>query len=47
MDHLTSFDQAPLPSRGQVRARTNLIIQAWRFAILNLKMMAMVAKGHH
>ena len=46
MANVTSFDDAPLPSAAQIRARTNVLIQAWRFAVLNIKMMAMVAKDH-
>lgn len=46
-DDVTTFDSAPLPTKSQERARNNLLIQAWRFAILNLKMIAMVRKGHH
>lgn len=42
-----SFPEAMTPRPAQVRARTNLLIQAWRFVLLNLKMMAMVRKGEH
>ncbi len=38
---------APLPTEKTVRARTNLAVQAWRFASVNLRMMKMVRKGHH
>lgn len=44
---VTTFDDARLPSDRQLRARTNLLVQAWKFMVLNLKMMAMVRKGHH
>lgn len=47
MSDVTTFDSAPLPTESQRRARTNLIVQAWKFVVLNLKMMAMVRKGHH
>jgi hypothetical protein len=47
MSNPTSFPQAPLPTEAQVRARTNLFVQGWRFAVLNLKMITMVTKGHH
>jgi mRNA deadenylase 3'-5' endonuclease subunit Ccr4 len=47
MSNLTTFPNAPLPSDAQVRARRNLLIQAARFAVLNVKMMLMVTKGHH
>lgn len=47
MDESVNFDNAPLPTQKQLRARTNIVIQAWRFAALNLKMMGMVRKGPH
>jgi hypothetical protein len=47
MSDVTAFPNAMLPSEKEVRARTNVLLQAWRFAALNLKMMAMVRKGHH
>ncbi len=37
---------APLPTRSTLRRRQSLVLQAWRFALLNLKMMRMVRKGH-
>ncbi len=43
----TSFPDAPLPDAQQLRARTSIPRQAWRFALLNLKMIVMVTKGHH
>ncbi|MCF8558254.1 MAG: hypothetical protein K9G28_12010 [Candidatus Nanopelagicales bacterium] len=47
MTELKSFDEAMVPTRAEVRARTNLLVQAWRFVVLNLKMVAMVRKGEH
>jgi hypothetical protein len=47
MSNVVSFPDAPVPTEGQVRARSNLILQAWRFAVLNTKMIVMVTKGHH
>ncbi|MBK9739833.1 MAG: hypothetical protein IPO93_10020 [Actinobacteria bacterium] len=47
MSDLTTFPNAPLPTDAQVRARSNLFIQAARFAVLNIKMIVMVTKGHH
>lgn len=47
MSDLTTFPNAPLPTDAQVRARNNLFIQAARFAVLNVKMIVMVTKGHH
>ena len=47
MSNLTTFSSAPLPTAGQVKARNNLVVQAWRFAVLNTKMILMVTKGHH
>jgi hypothetical protein len=47
MTNITTFPDAHLPTEAQVRARRNVAIQAWRFAVLNLKMIMMVTKGHH
>lgn len=47
MSNLTTFDDAPTPSEAELKARQNLAVQAWRFAVLNVKMLGMVAKGHH
>ena len=47
MSHLTTFPDAPVPTAKDVRRRTNLLVQAGRFAVLNLKMILMVTKGHH
>jgi hypothetical protein len=47
MSNLTTFPDAQLPTEGQIRARSNLFIQAARFAVLNVKMIMMVTKGHH
>lgn len=47
MSHLTTFPNAPQPSASEIRARSNLLIQLVRFAVLNLKMIVMVTKGHH
>jgi hypothetical protein len=43
----TTFPNAPLPDEKEVKARTNVVRQAWRFAILHVKMITMVTKGHH
>jgi hypothetical protein len=47
MSNLTTFPNAALPTESQVRARSNLFIQATRFVVLNVKMIVMVTKGHH
>jgi hypothetical protein len=41
-----SIAHAPLPTRKTLRFRKNLLIQSWRFIIINLKMLAMIRKGH-
>ena len=43
----TSIAQAPLPTDRTVRHRTNLALQVWRFAAINLRMVKMIRKGHH
>lgn len=47
MSNLTTFPNAQLPTDRQVRARRNLFVQVARFAVLNVKMIVMVTKGHH
>jgi len=47
MSHLTTFPDARIPSESELRARRNVLVQAWRFAVLNVKMIVMVSKGHH
>jgi hypothetical protein len=47
MSNLTTFPDARIATDSELRARKNVVIQAWRFALLNLKMIAMVTKGHH
>jgi hypothetical protein len=42
-----SIAHAPLPTEKTLRFRKNLLIQLWRFAALNLKMINMIRKGHH
>jgi hypothetical protein len=42
----SSIAQAPLPTERTVRGRTNLVIQAWRFAAINVRMVQMILKGH-
>jgi hypothetical protein len=42
----TSIAQAPLPTEKTIKSRTNLAIQAWRFAAINIRMVKMIRKGH-
>ncbi|MEO8814785.1 MAG: hypothetical protein ABI307_06350 [Mycobacterium sp.] len=37
---------APLPTRTTLRMRQNLLIQSWRFARINLKMIRIIFGGH-
>ena len=41
-----SIASAPLPTRRKLRLRQNLLVQAWRFARINLKMLRIIASGH-
>lgn len=47
MSNVKTFSDANVPSKKEIKARSNLIIQVWRFAVLNVKMLVMVTKGHH
>jgi len=42
-EHLST---APLPTAQTLRRRKSLPLQLWRFAVLNLKIIRMVLKGH-
>ncbi len=39
--------EAPMPTARTMRLRTNLPVQAYRFALLSLKMMRMILRSHH
>jgi hypothetical protein len=39
--------EAPMPTARTMRLRTNLPVQAYRFAALSLKMMRMILRSHH
>ncbi len=47
MSNVQSFPDAHLPDPKEIKRRSNVVVQGWRFAILNLKMITMVTKGHH
>ena len=37
---------APLPTNAKLRMRQNLLVQFWRFARINLRMMRIIFSGH-
>ena len=37
---------APLPTDRTLRLRSNVPFQLWRFAVINLRMIRMIRKGH-
>ena len=39
--------RAPLPTEKTLKQRKNVFIQLQRFAVINLKMIRMMRKGHH
>ncbi|WP_343602940.1 hypothetical protein [Mycobacterium sp.] len=41
-----SIADAPLPTRTTLRMRQNLVVQFWRFARINLKMLRIIFSGH-
>ena len=47
MDNITTFPEAPVADAKELKSRKNVLVQGWRFAILNMKMVAMITKGHH
>ncbi len=48
MDTVTeSIASAPLPTEKTLRRRTNLPYQVLRFLAINIKMIKIIARGHH
>jgi hypothetical protein len=39
--------RAPMPTEKTLKFRKNVLIQLWRFAAINIKMVKMIRKGHH
>lgn len=37
----------PMPTRATCFWRTNVLYQAWRFLMINLKMVRVISKSHH
>jgi hypothetical protein len=46
-DAETSIALAPLPTEKTLRARKSLPVQMVRFIAINIKMIRIIAKGHH
>ena len=44
---LADISKAPLPTDGTQRYRRNPLIQTWKFAVFNARIMRMVLKGKH
>lgn len=44
---VADLSKAPLPSKETLRARQGLLGQLGRFVAFDLRIMRMVAKGHH
>ncbi len=45
-DTARALSRAPLPTRSTLRMRQSLPMQAYRFVVLNAKIMRIVLKGH-
>ncbi len=41
-----AISRAPLPTSKELKRRNNPIIQLSRFAVLNIKMLKIITKGH-
>jgi hypothetical protein len=41
------INASPMPTGRTLKMRTFLPYQLWRFGRLNIRMIAMVTKGHH
>ena len=42
-----SIASAPLPTPATLKRRQNLVYQAYRVLAINLKMIRVIARGHH
>lgn len=47
MENQADLSGAPLPTEQTIKMRKNLIMQSWRFIVLNIRMVAMIFKGNH
>ena len=40
--------EAPMQvSKSEIRSRSNVLVQLFRFAVINLKMIGIIRKGHN
>lgn len=42
-----SVEHAPLPTTRTLGRRRSLVVQAWRFVVINLRMARMIRRSHH
>lgn len=42
-----AISRAPLPTEKTLKQRKNVLLQLFRFAAINIKMIKMIRKGHH
>jgi len=47
MDNYADLSGAPRPIEKTLKMRKNIFFQLWRFASLNIRMVAMIFKGDH
>jgi len=46
LDVSTRIASAPLPTARTLRRRQNVVVQLGRFAAINLRMLAIIRRGH-
>lgn len=44
---VTDLSRLPMPTRQTLARRENLVLQVFRFVSFDLRILCMVAKGHH
>ncbi|MFN8045339.1 MAG: hypothetical protein U0Q08_04680 [Dermatophilaceae bacterium] len=44
---VADLSRSPMPTAKTLRGRKNVLLQTYRFAVINSRMMRMVLKGHH
>lgn len=47
MSDVVTFTNSQAPTKKELKARTNVLVQLIRFVSLNLRMLKMITKGHH
>jgi|Laugresbdmm110sn_1035088.scaffolds.fasta_scaffold51513_3 hypothetical protein len=47
MSDVVTFTNSQVPTKSELKARANVLVQLFRFVSLNIRMLKMISKGHH